>query len=182
MSELVQAAPANRSRPLRVIGAGLGRTGTASFTAALEILLGGPALHGGSASFIAKNVSRSNQASFLAFMLILLLPAFIKKWIEILHMPSKPDVDRQIIYRGIHELCDGYVGVTDAPPNQLVEEFLAAYPESVVICTTRDHEKWWNSYKPLIGTLAKLKALDLLFTPLPTLRYFGTWIDAICKR
>lgn len=49
MSDLVQAPPTDRSQRLRVIGAGYSRTGTMSFTLALQILLQGPVLHSGSA-------------------------------------------------------------------------------------------------------------------------------------
>ncbi len=40
--------PKNKGRPFRVIGAGYSRTGTLSFTVALEKLLKGPMCHGGS--------------------------------------------------------------------------------------------------------------------------------------
>ena len=132
MAELAQRAPTDRSRPLRVIGAGMGRTGTASFTAALEILLDGPALHGGSASLYREEGKKAYlNRKLLSFLFLILLLAFIKKWIELLHLSTKPDVNKQVIHKGLHELCDGYVGVMDAPPNEFVEEFLEAYPEAV---------------------------------------------------
>ena len=34
----------------------------------------------------------------------------------------------------------------------------------------------------MIATVGTLKALNLLFTPLPTLRYFGAWVDALTER
>ena len=39
--------PKDLNRKIQVIGAGLGRTGTMSFSAALEKLLDGPAYHSG---------------------------------------------------------------------------------------------------------------------------------------
>jgi len=41
--------PTDKSRELRVIGAGFSRTGTVSFAMALERLLGGPVMHSGTA-------------------------------------------------------------------------------------------------------------------------------------
>ena len=40
--------PRDRSRQLEVIGAGYGRTGTSAISMALEKLLDGPVMHGGS--------------------------------------------------------------------------------------------------------------------------------------
>jgi hypothetical protein len=42
------ATPEDLSRRVRVIGAGLPRTGTSSFCRAVELLLDGPACHSGS--------------------------------------------------------------------------------------------------------------------------------------
>lgn len=44
----VPSVPQDRSRTLKVIGAGYSRTGTLSMALALERLLDGPVMHGGS--------------------------------------------------------------------------------------------------------------------------------------
>ena len=44
----VPSIPRDRSRQLEVIGAGYGRTGTSAISMALEKLLDGPVMHGGS--------------------------------------------------------------------------------------------------------------------------------------
>ena len=44
----VPSIPRDRSRQLEVIGAGYGRTGTSAISMALEQLLDGPVMHGGS--------------------------------------------------------------------------------------------------------------------------------------
>jgi hypothetical protein len=49
---------------IQVIGAGLPRTGTASFSAALEILLDGPTYHGGT-QISRAHLSKSNHGSKL---------------------------------------------------------------------------------------------------------------------
>jgi hypothetical protein len=42
------SVPSDRGRSLKIIGAGYSRTGTLSLALALEVLLGGPVMHGGS--------------------------------------------------------------------------------------------------------------------------------------
>jgi Sulfotransferase domain len=44
----VPSVPKDSTRPLKVIGAGYSRTGTLSMALALEKLLDGPVMHGGS--------------------------------------------------------------------------------------------------------------------------------------
>lgn len=90
---------------------------------------------------------------------------------------SKDELDK-----AIHELCDGYLGITDAPATVLVEQLIAAYPEAIVIVTSRDPERWWKSMKAVADTVGLMRALNVLFLPLPTLRYFGTWVDALTRR
>ena len=62
----------------QVIGAGLSRTGTASFSEALRILLDGPVYHGGTQTTLGK-------------------PIEIKTWIKVLsHFPPKNDADKKL--------------------------------------------------------------------------------------
>jgi hypothetical protein len=72
--------------------------------------------------------------------------------------------------------------ITDGPGNQFTEELLDTYPEAIVICTTRDPERWWKSIQPVLDKVDSMAALDLLFLPLPTLRHFGSWIRALKER
>ncbi|KAJ2982432.1 hypothetical protein NQ176_g1396 [Zarea fungicola] len=168
MSDLVQVYPTDRSQRLRVIGAGHSRTGTMSFTLALQILLQGPVLHSGSACVMREE-------------------AFIKGWISALDDATAvekglPGSSKDELDKAIHELCDGYLGITDAPATVLVEQLIAAYPEAIVIVTSRDPERWWKSMKAVADTVGLMRALNVLFLPLPTLRYFGTWVDALTRR
>lgn len=47
----VASVPTDRSRTLKVIGAGYSRTGTVSMAMALEKILEGPVMHGGTQLF-----------------------------------------------------------------------------------------------------------------------------------
>lgn len=64
----------------------------------------------------------------------------------------------------------------------LVEELLDAYPDAIVIITTRDTDKWWASFEAVSKQVLAISALSVLFTPLATVRCFGTWIDAMKRR
>ncbi|RAK96850.1 sulfotransferase family protein [Aspergillus ibericus CBS 121593] len=82
---------------IQVIGAGLSRTGTASFSAALDILLDGPIYHGGTQTTIGP-------------------PEEIKSWITILkHLQSETPDDRQKALTLMERRLDGYAAITDAP-------------------------------------------------------------------
>ena len=73
-----QASSPKPGTKFQVIGAGLSRTGTASFSEALRILLGGPVYHGGTQTTMGE-------------------PVEIKSWIKILkHWPPKDEADRKI--------------------------------------------------------------------------------------
>ncbi|KAK5449359.1 hypothetical protein LTS15_008902 [Exophiala xenobiotica] len=152
-----QPAP---DRSLRVIGAGLSRTGTTSFGAACSYLLDGPCYHGGTQML---NSPESH----------------IKRWIEIIrHTPVKSDADRKALNEGVKEMLDGYVACTDLPSNAFVEELMQIYPDAKVICTVRDPEKWWASLAPIVEK-GNLTLLSWILAPLPTLRMFRTYHDAL---
>lgn len=147
-------------RSLRVIGAGLSRTGTTSFGAACSYLLDGPCYHGGTQML---NSPESH----------------IKRWIEIIrHTPIKSEEDRKALNEGVKEMLDGYVACTDLPSNAFVEELMAMYPDAKVICTVRDPEKWWNSLAPIVEK-GNLTILSWILAPLPTLRMFRAYHNAL---
>ena len=71
------------------------------------------------------------------------------------------------------------MGVTDALGAMFTPELLEAYPDAQVVVTTRDPEKWWKSFSELMETVKVMWVLRAMFAPMPTLRYFGTWYDAM---
>jgi hypothetical protein len=154
------ASQPEKGRTLKVIGAGLSRTGTTSFGAACSILLDGPCHHGGTQTL---NSSESH----------------IKRWIEIARTtPTKTEADRQRLKDGLREMFDGYVACTDIPCNVFVEELLELYPDAKVICTIRDPEKWWASLAPIVEK-GNNSVLNWVLAPVPTMRWVRTWRNAL---
>ena len=145
---------------IRVIGCGMSRTGTSSFTAALEILLRGPVYHGGSALFLREE-------------------SHIKRWVSILgHTPIHSPADATVVKKGLREQLKGYVACTDSPPIQFVAELMELYPDAKVICTVRDGDDWWRSMEPLVKN-SKMGFLGFMFWPLPTLRWWTAYVKAM---
>ena len=98
---------------LKIIGAGMGRTGTASLKVALEALGIGRCYH---MTEVLKN------------------PGFTKDWIN----AAEGNADWEKIF-------NGYSATVDNPGCNYWKELAAHYPESKVILTTRDANKWFDS-------------------------------------
>lgn len=144
----------------RVIGAGLSRTGTTSFGAALSYLLDGPCYHGGTQLLCSEET-------------------VIKRWIKVFRRtPIQNEADRKYVHSEIKDLIDGFVGCTDLPGNACVEELMEIYPDAIVICTMRDPDKWWESIRPIVEK-GNMTVLSWILAPLPTLRWFRTYHDAL---
>lgn len=145
---------------LQVIGAGMSRTGTTSFGAALSYLLDGPVYHGGT------QLLRSPECH-------------IQKWIEVCkHTPIRCAADRAFVMENVEQLLSGFAACTDLPSLAFVEELMAIYPEAKVICTVRDPEQWWASMEPVV-TRGNLTLLSWILAPLPTLRLFRKFHDVM---
>ena len=100
---------------LKVIGAGLGRTGTMSLKLALERLLGGKCYH--------------------MVELFEHLEAHTPLW----HAAARGEkVDWDKIF-------DGYVATVDEPSSIMWRELMEYYPDALVILSLRDAESWWKS-------------------------------------
>jgi hypothetical protein len=101
-------------RMLRVVGAGLGRTGTLSLKLALEQLLGAPCYH---------------------MHEVLPRPAHAERWTAAAR--GQP-VDW-------HALFDGFGATVDWPSASFWPELGVAFPEAIVLLSTRDAAGWWKS-------------------------------------
>lgn len=99
---------------LRVVGAGLGRTGTASLKAALSQLLEAPCYH---------------------MVEVFARPADAFVWRDAAH-GTMPDWDA---------FLSGYAAAVDWPAAAFWEELAAANPDAIILLSTRDAEKWWES-------------------------------------
>ncbi|KAF2028327.1 hypothetical protein EK21DRAFT_70011 [Setomelanomma holmii] len=148
---------------LKVIGAGLPRTGTSSLTLALSILYSAPSYHGGTQATLG---TPSQIHSLIAL---------------ISHYPPLTPADSDAIKRILKSTLDGYVAVTDSPFNGFVEELLKLYPDAIVICTTREPEAWVESMAT-VANAASLWFLSFILFPLPGMRHFPTYINLLRRQ
>lgn len=153
---------------LQVIGAGLSRTGTASFSRALEILLDGPVYHGGT------NVTLGPEREIKSWI------KFLRRWLEAYNNNGsyKSKKEEEDTMRLLAERVDGYVAVTDAPFTSALPELIKLYPDAKVIVTVRDAEAWEKSMVT-VSNAATIWFLKFALFPLPTLRYFVDYIDVL---
>lgn len=82
----------------------------------------------------------------------------------------------------LRTLTAGYVSIANCPAILFTAELAELYPEAIVICTIRDPKRWYESIKEVMQTVYLMRFLDLIFLPMPTLRYFDTWLSALEKR
>ena len=106
-----------------VIGAGFGRTGTSSFREAMEILGFGKCYH-------MRHAIHDRHA---------------EQWMRISDSRD-PELIRDMLDKG------GYRSTCDMPSAVYWKEQLKAYPDVVVIMTTRDVEKWYNGHGSIYAT------------------------------
>jgi hypothetical protein len=107
----------SKENQVKVIGAGLGRTGTASFKKALEILGFGPCYH-------MYEVIENKKP---------------KVWTEF----SYDRKNKQLLHEILGGL--GYQSTSDFPSCIFWKEQLELYPDAKVVLTVRDPEKWYKS-------------------------------------
>lgn len=112
---------------LRVVGAGLPRTGTASLTVALEQLLGGRVHHMSTIPGHPFDLGAGwNQA----------LAGGAPDW---------------------GQVFDGYTAAVDWPASMFWRELSEAYPDAVVLLSLRDSAKtWWESANATILPIARM--------------------------
>jgi hypothetical protein len=159
-------AQASKPKPgteFRVIGAGLSRTGTASFSEALRIILDGPVYHGGTQATMGP-------------------PSEIKTLIKILtnlfHHPIRTASNEKEAAHLIKSLFSGYAAATDAPASGLVPELLELYPNAKVICTIRDPKSWEKSMEG-VASVSTLWFLQFVLFPVPGMRHFPDYINKL---
>lgn len=88
-------------------------------------------------------------------------------------------------------LFTGYVSAVDYPVVRYYKQLLAAYPEAMVIHTTRDPESWYNSAlktifwasKPTLGNMLMMMIRapfsSIIRRRLPVLKFNGKLVDTI---
>jgi hypothetical protein len=116
---------------LKIIGAGLGRTGTHSLQLALQELTGGPCYH---------------------MLEVISHPEHIATWhAAITGENPMPDWD---------ELFAGYVAAVDWPAAAFWRELAAAYPGAPVLLSTRPTDAWWKSANATIFEVGRQEPSD----------------------
>lgn len=172
-----QASAPKPGAKLRVIGAGLPRTGTASFSAALEILLDGPVYHGGTQVCLGPEQEA-------------------KGWIAALQRYSQPDPtpiseddlrpalprrtpeDEAFIRDTLTKRFDGFVATTDFPAAAFVKELVELHPDVKVVVTMRDPAAWGRSLRA-VGNTSLGWIVPFALYPLPSIRWYPTYIKVL---
>lgn len=130
-SEFANATAAEPSQPLLVIGAGLGRTSTSSFTKALARL--------GLKSYHMDEVMEH--------------PEHLELWAEHARQRDDPPDPATTIDRIVGLLArDGYNATADFPSILLHKEFLERYPEARVVLTVRSGASPGTSWARSVNT------------------------------
>jgi hypothetical protein len=130
---------------LKVVGAGVGRTGTHSLKVALEQLLGGPCHH---------MVEMFSQ------------------------LDTIPTWQRAAEGEAVdwHALLEGYEAIVDWPGGAFWQELSEAYPDAVVLLSTRaDAETWWRSADRTVFEAMRA-------TPPPEMAEWHAWILDLMHR
>lgn len=142
---------------MKVIGAGMGRTGTLSLKVALERLLGGRCYH-------MEEVIGNDE--------------HLRTWYAWARIPHV-----RVDWRSLFE---GYVAGVDAPVCFVYEELMEAFPEAKVILTVRDPDRWYESWEGLAKMTRRSRPLRHVvpkmrwfvpFTSHLMERYFDSRID-----
>jgi hypothetical protein len=155
-----EASVPQKAAKLQVIGAGLPRTGTTSFTEALRIVFNGPVYHGGT------QVTQGPQADILS-------------WTKMMHLQLSAEKENQdAIKVMLRERLDGFVACTDSPMCGFFPELVELYPDAMVIVTTRDPTSWTTSMDT-VASAATMWFLGAVLLPMPTMRYFTGYINAL---
>ncbi|KAM0717769.1 hypothetical protein Q7P37_006101 [Cladosporium fusiforme] len=156
-----EASKPSPGTSLLVIGAGLPRTGTASFSEALRILLRKPVYHGGTQICLGPETD-------------------VLTWNEILYRnPPEAKENVEFVKKKLKSLLQGFAAVTDCPGHLYVGELMELYPDAKVICTTRDPEKWAKSMGAVSSEVKAQYFLRFALFLLPSLRHFPDYVDAM---
>ncbi len=144
---------------LKVIGAGMGRTGTTSLKAALETLLKGPCFH------------------FLEYKS---RPELMDSWrslIDTMPLRSDPETFRDVPISEWETVMPGYVACVDEPASYYWKKLSEVFPEALVILSIRDTDSWLASMASIEKSFEEeLKKPELLT---PERRKFHDFLDAI---
>jgi len=124
---------------LKVIGAGLGRTGTTSLKEALTILLSGPCFH-----FLEYKTRPDLMQPWLAFT------KEFPRW-------NAADVSESVSNSQWERLLPGYIACVDEPASYYWRQLWETFPNALVILSTRDSVSWWESIQSITRQIKEEK-------------------------
>lgn len=122
---------------LKIIGAGLGRTGTTSLKEAITVLLGGPCFH-----FLEYKSRPELMSTWLAFT------EKVPYW-------KAADMHGPVSISQWECLLPGYIACVDEPASYYWKQLWEAFPDAVVILSVRDSASWWESVESIIKQIEK---------------------------
>jgi hypothetical protein len=117
---------------MKIIGAGFGRTGTASLQQAFEHL-GYPCYH--------------MQEVMSAYR-----RGHVEQWDAAV---TGHDINWQALF-------SGYEATVDFPACVFYRELMEAFPDALVVLSVRDPQRWWASYSKLLGLVSKTRLFNFV--------------------
>ncbi|KAG8169520.1 hypothetical protein KVR01_000265 [Diaporthe batatas] len=151
----VASIPTDPSRKVQVISAGYSRTGTVSMSMALDKLLDGPILHGGTQILVRDD-------------------DYCSTWIKAYEARNRGDTETTL--KLVRKATAGFVATADLPPSDFMPEMMQVYPDAKVILVKRDPVKWWNSISALTSR-ATPSWLGIALAPIPGWRYLAKFAN-----
>ncbi|KAI0547953.1 hypothetical protein F4679DRAFT_340767 [Xylaria curta] len=155
----VASIPTDPSRKVQVISAGYSRTGTVSMSLALEKLLDGPILHGGT-----QILTRDDD--------------YCLTWIRAYE--AREAGDKQETLKLVRKATAGFVGTADLPPADFMSEMVELYPDAKVVLVKRDATRWWNSIAALTSRTTP-SWLGIVLAPIPGWRHLATFAQVYSR-
>ncbi|KAI1853976.1 hypothetical protein JX266_001117 [Neoarthrinium moseri] len=155
----VASIPTDPSRKVQVISAGYSRTGTVSMSMALEKLVDGPVLHGGTQILVRDD-------------------DYCSTWIKAYE--AREAGNKEETLKLVRKATAGFVATADLPPSDFIPEMMEVYPDAKVVLVRRDPEKWWNSVATLTSRTTP-SWLGLVVAPIPGWRYIPTFASVYSR-
>ncbi|KAI0451112.1 hypothetical protein F5B21DRAFT_488213 [Xylaria acuta] len=155
----VASIPTDPSREVQVISAGYSRTGTVSMSLALQKLLDGPILHGGTQILVRDD-------------------DYCLTWIKAYE--AREAGDKQETLKLVRKATAGFVGTADLPPADFMSEMVELYPDAKVVLVRRDATRWWNSIATLTSRTTP-SWLGAVLAPIPGWRHLATFAQVYSR-
>ncbi|KAI0381303.1 hypothetical protein F5Y04DRAFT_255201 [Hypomontagnella monticulosa] len=155
----VASIPTDPSKKVQVISAGFSRTGTVSMSLALEKLVDGPVLHGGTQILLRED-------------------EYCATWIKA--YAAREAGNKEETLKLVRKATEGFAATADLPPADFMPELMELYPDAKVILVKRDPQKWWNSIATLSAKTTPFW-LAAVVAPIPGWRFIPTFASVYSR-